>query len=609
MTTTLRTLPRIVQPGAGETFHSWLTRFADLLDYSPAEMHAAIGYNQASTRQGIPGYGFIIREEEIKNISHTSRVPREKIERTLLGTFNDGPLAFGTEQLTDASSMRQLGLSNWLYSGTSTLCSQCLQDNGHQWQLAWRLPWTFACTRHAVIHEHRCPACATPFNAGRRRDAALGPLHPSLVPDHRRCANSDPTADNSRSPRPELCRHAYVETAHVATTSDAILQAQVIINERLRRERSESEREWWSDARAIASILFAHGNPEIISRAVTPISERSLDAIACYYQKRDQGRQEREMLQASGVDHRRTSRRRAYMATPENPHLFAPVATIAISVADLSRGTDSQNIDTEQTLRDLQSLLRERKNSLGNALIDRKTSRHLKALVSELGQRNLLVARNAEFRSKHRLDPNNIPRLWPADKYEEIAELMGTQYTEYGRRFISLALVKAALACTWNQAAGHLAWVNPHRGSKVGNANNTRLANNGNATAISEYIRRMLTELALGERTTNYRRLESRIASYSSRHMLTCEQWAVINSQAGTALGATENRRRCANLWAWNTIASAPIAEWPGMKTVERPDMLRSIYVARFKKLELPRIVGPLTRHWTNVLDSPWLPK
>ncbi len=54
----------------------------------------------------------------------------------------------------------------------SRFCPACQAGSGGRWQLAWRLGWSFACTRHHVLLADRCPACLrTPrLRAHPRRD-------------------------------------------------------------------------------------------------------------------------------------------------------------------------------------------------------------------------------------------------------------------------------------------------------------------------------------------------------------------------------------------------------------------------------------------------------
>jgi hypothetical protein len=58
----------------------------------------------------------------------------------------------------------------------SRFCPACLGDSGGRWQLAWRLPWAFACPVHRRLLADLCPACG-------RRPAAhrLGLGAPSMA--------------------------------------------------------------------------------------------------------------------------------------------------------------------------------------------------------------------------------------------------------------------------------------------------------------------------------------------------------------------------------------------------------------------------------------------
>ncbi|MFE1907623.1 TniQ family protein [Streptomyces gardneri] len=44
-------------------------------------------------------------------------------------------------------------------TGRFPVLPHCLAETGGRWQLAWRLGWSFACTRHHILLADRCPAC------------------------------------------------------------------------------------------------------------------------------------------------------------------------------------------------------------------------------------------------------------------------------------------------------------------------------------------------------------------------------------------------------------------------------------------------------------------
>ncbi|MEU0119639.1 TniQ family protein [Streptomyces bobili] len=56
---------------------------------------------------------------------------------------------------------RHRRVNRWVLWGRagSRFCPFCLADSGGRWLVAWRLSWSFACTRHHVLLVDRCPAC------------------------------------------------------------------------------------------------------------------------------------------------------------------------------------------------------------------------------------------------------------------------------------------------------------------------------------------------------------------------------------------------------------------------------------------------------------------
>ncbi len=96
-------------------------------------------------------------------------------------------------RLDDAVLDRYLPLGPVRRRGTR-YCPCCLAGPGGRWLLAWRLPWTFACTRHRVLLCDDCPGC------GRmpREYAGAAGLNPpgscSSSITHGRCCGTDLTA-------------------------------------------------------------------------------------------------------------------------------------------------------------------------------------------------------------------------------------------------------------------------------------------------------------------------------------------------------------------------------------------------------------------------------
>ena len=47
--------------------------------------------------------------------------------------------------IIDRPTRRLIRPPHWRHTGNYT---RCLEETAGRWQIAWRLPWSFACTRH-----------------------------------------------------------------------------------------------------------------------------------------------------------------------------------------------------------------------------------------------------------------------------------------------------------------------------------------------------------------------------------------------------------------------------------------------------------------------------
>lgn len=86
------------------------------------------------------------------------------------------------------TSMRAVLRRQWLHVAGSRYCPDCLTAGRH-WPIAWKLPWSFACTTHCTWLHDVCPDC----QRRPRTYTAKGTTQPSfttIVPDPNRCPNS-----------------------------------------------------------------------------------------------------------------------------------------------------------------------------------------------------------------------------------------------------------------------------------------------------------------------------------------------------------------------------------------------------------------------------------
>jgi hypothetical protein len=134
-----RSLPLRVPIGDGESLDSWVEATARRNGMSARRLLTAFGLRP----QQLPGYQFHalvlgLAPPALRRIERQAGLP-------------DGCL--------DAAVADRYTVLGWEMLHGSRYCPRCLSEHPGRWQLRWRLPWVFACTRHRLLMPDRCPGC------------------------------------------------------------------------------------------------------------------------------------------------------------------------------------------------------------------------------------------------------------------------------------------------------------------------------------------------------------------------------------------------------------------------------------------------------------------
>ncbi|MEU3027135.1 TniQ family protein [Streptomyces incarnatus] len=163
-------LPCSLDPLEDETLPGFLLRLAHRLERSPARMTHLTGL--AADRR----YASRVSHEkmlhltpaELQVFSSVTRLSSAEADELCFTSMNERyPTGFHPEVSPKGLLTRA---DFWVLSTASRYCPECLSGNGSAvqtehggaWQRAWRLPVTFACTRHHRLLEHLCPRCRQP---------------------------------------------------------------------------------------------------------------------------------------------------------------------------------------------------------------------------------------------------------------------------------------------------------------------------------------------------------------------------------------------------------------------------------------------------------------
>ncbi|MFJ9381095.1 TniQ family protein [Streptomyces sp. NPDC101455] len=216
MSTGRRSLPIRCAPDPGEALDSWLEFIAARLTCPFTDVLGALGLPNRETAMSalvLPAWTIRLTRDELASITEVTGVAAGVLAAMTLQPF-DG---HAVDILPRHRRVNRRVL--WGRAG-SRFCPLCLADSGGRWLVAWRLSWSFACTRSPCPAGRPLPGLpprpppALPPPAGnapsgtmlqrrpRRRTTATS-LPP---PPHRHPGHRDPGRRGSGR-RPTLHRH------------------------------------------------------------------------------------------------------------------------------------------------------------------------------------------------------------------------------------------------------------------------------------------------------------------------------------------------------------------------------------------------------------------
>ncbi|MFE3547145.1 TniQ family protein [Streptomyces kronopolitis] len=161
-------IPLWVPPVEGEALDSWLAAYSRRLRTDVSQFLSFVGLHGARPNHMVR----CLTERERHVLSERTGLVAEGLIAMTLEPWD------GVAVTIDRPTRRLIRPPNWRHTGNTTRwCPGCLGESAGRWQISWRLPWSFACTRHGTLLLDRCPECGQPpMVHGRRslRDTPLG---------------------------------------------------------------------------------------------------------------------------------------------------------------------------------------------------------------------------------------------------------------------------------------------------------------------------------------------------------------------------------------------------------------------------------------------------
>ena len=142
-------LPIVVPPICGEGIDSWIEAYARRLHTCSRGLLNHLGLTGSQPRHMITG----LTAAEGQALSAAAAVPAERLDGMTLARYD------GVAVTIDRARRVQDHPPAWRRHTGSRYCPACLHHDDGRWQLTWRLPWSFACTRHGLLLADTCPGC------------------------------------------------------------------------------------------------------------------------------------------------------------------------------------------------------------------------------------------------------------------------------------------------------------------------------------------------------------------------------------------------------------------------------------------------------------------
>ncbi|WP_395294458.1 TniQ family protein [Kitasatospora hibisci] len=203
-------LPRSLIPLPGESLPGFLLRLGHRLDSPPGLMLWRCGLAGANptAHQAAASYLFLLdasKRERFAQVTGTSAEIADQLTlRPLIDRYPPIAHALISPKDPNRAPRGRRVFPPWVLSSHSRYCPACLagdgspiqQRHGGPWLLRWRLATSFACLKHNILLEHRCPDCRVPVGFDSTGDEfarvglvawpGLSGLHPACCRSHRR---------------------------------------------------------------------------------------------------------------------------------------------------------------------------------------------------------------------------------------------------------------------------------------------------------------------------------------------------------------------------------------------------------------------------------------
>lgn len=607
MNSAVRTLPIRMAPGEGESFASYMNRFANDINAPLAALMKATGLADKESFASLPAaYGITLSRDKTTEFSRVTGLSEAEVSALLLTAYDGTVCDFSGLDPKNPTSLPKIAFKEWAYFSNSHVCPDCLKESNGVWKLAWKLPWSFACVRHERLLVDTCPSCERPIGRGRH-DGRSAPSFPSLVPDPLACRNTLPAGQASEGRSSQPCGHPLADLPMKSLKRHRrLLEVQKRLDRAMAGDKeattvggvSMASREYFHDLRSLCAFLLLYGTTEDLGELPRVACERFERRV----EERERIQGERVNLREAGESWLKGPRWRPYAGVPNSVALMTSIAPFAVELF-VSGSTAQMAAKLEPLVERLRREIgkpRSRFQYLGFSesmmdVFELCLAPYMKT-VNRLG-----MATNGRGGSQERefplLTANHVPQLfWWKEFEQSFAELLPGIRQNNARRLCSMWLVKLIQRCTWKEAAGSLE-LPPDTACGIANKAMALLNREGNAGLFAERLRWVARRLEGDPNRVDYGSRRRALLNFTE---IPAEEWQAICKDADVLEGKAGGKSRYAAAWVWCELTGGDYILAPAVQKVNRK--IKGDGYRRFLKQHLRKLEARLLEYSEELL-------
>ncbi|MFB9992527.1 TniQ family protein [Deinococcus oregonensis] len=585
----------------GESFPSLILRYAASLGISVLQFLRITGFTPLQV--GAPRSSLDFFFQNIPKLEYFSALTRLEVTQLTPLFFDKW---FGVvlnppnPNLDIIVRFRALMMQEWIYPGSSHVCPECVAQDGGAWQLHWKLPWSFACRRHAVMLLDYCPTCHLRF--GRFVTSRSGNFNGDSPPDPLICGNLNEAHLHSlREPQDRRCPQLLADLpVQRISAFPEILSAQQQIDMALAGTpqfiagRQVSAGEYFQALKTVVALLrYAWMDSEVAGH--TGFLQ---DSVSDMISRRDT--QLRANLESGGI---KTKDLEARSRAPQNANLMAALtiqAQAMLAPKSFTELSDHLSPLFEQAHRRSSSMMQYVKGS------DYVTQAFLnwRAAGIKPGKMNLKTQVIGIEGHPYNFTSDHIPQVFWVSEYKELFHELLEPFISSnrdfisGRRFCSLTLVRLSHNCTWREAGRKLGL--PSSADAYASDVIASLSSAGRIGEFESRLHCMAERLGKRPIKTDFGQARVLLADFKQ---IPLDDWQLIRQQAGLdRRRLPDSRSKPAALWVWTESTLGDYLFSPNANQRNRLYELTNYH--KFVRMILPELTDYLEPYRQRLLET-----